>query len=222
MSRMGTMVEFDQLPQTNRSLILATLALDIATINCRNIFDLALRRKQTVHEVWRDICRRTAQPRCTMPKHLLESRYTSADFYRLIATAPAVERAAGATASARSVSIEQFGDLVAVTRAPPATPAPRTAAITRRPSTPQAKVPAPSGSNRRLVMAASGAAALVLGVAIALMGTRTLQTAPLDGSVRASGGNSQSVASAPALVSVPEPQGTARRMDAISKSFSKR
>src|SRR5262245_32441621 len=70
-------VEFDRLPAKSRALILATLGLEIASKNCTSIFDLARRRNQTMDELWRDICRKTAQPHCSMPRDVLSSRYTA-------------------------------------------------------------------------------------------------------------------------------------------------
>src|SRR5687768_9416903 len=131
------MLDFDQLPPRSRSLILATLALDIASSNCRNIFDLALKTNQSVHEVWRDICRRTAQPRCTLPRCIVESRYTAtgippsdaspATAAIAASTAPSVASPIASTATgAAAPSIVQLGDLLAITPAAPlAAAAPR-------------------------------------------------------------------------------------------------
>ncbi len=70
------MVGFDDLPHPARSLLLATLNLEIVSADCANIFDLARKRNQSVSEVWRDICRKYGQSRCLIPPQLLETRYT--------------------------------------------------------------------------------------------------------------------------------------------------
>jgi hypothetical protein len=227
-----TMVEFDQLPQKSRSLILATLALDIASRNCRSIFDLALRRKQTVHDVWRDVCRKTAQPRCTMPRRVLESQYNGTSFAGLAAAPPSVaspiatsvERPAAPPATAPSVM--QFGDVIAVTTAaaaPNAAPTATAAPVVMAAVTTAA--PGRRAPSRYAMLAAGLAAALLLatGLAIAVTTYHSTQPGRFDGVVdigRANSGVSTTSARADA-VSVPAPEGTLRRMDAISKSFSK-
>jgi hypothetical protein len=65
------MIEFDDLPQTSRALLLARLELEIAQAKCTNIFGLARNRKQTIREIWQEVCRKTGQPRCTMPLPLI-------------------------------------------------------------------------------------------------------------------------------------------------------
>ena len=69
------MVEFDSLPQNSRLLILATLELEIASENCKSIFDLARKRFQTIDQVWRDVCKKTSLPRCTMPPRVMGNDY---------------------------------------------------------------------------------------------------------------------------------------------------
>ncbi len=229
-----TMVEFDQLPPTSRSLILATLALDIASINCRNIFELALRRHQTVQEVWRDVCRRTAQPRCTMPPSLLESRYTAtaarptkaataapaAASNAVPAAPPTASPAAPLPGSVTATNVICLGDLIAVTTAAPAAE--------------DSPTPAASGqrARRRSVMLAAGVAAmLLLAIGFVVLASISRPTSPStarpDETVRVGGARPDQVvrtSGAPSGIdaaSVPAPQGTVRRMDAISKSFSK-
>ena len=65
------MVEFDRLPATSRSLVLTKLTLEMVSKNCKNIFQLARTRNQSVHEVWRDVCRKTGQPLCETPHHVM-------------------------------------------------------------------------------------------------------------------------------------------------------
>src|SRR5215813_2584282 len=91
------MVEFDKLPPKSRALILVTLGLEIASAHCTSIFDLARKRHQSMDELWRDVCRKTAQPQCAMPRHVLESRYTAAA--SPAATTAAAPAAAAATAA---------------------------------------------------------------------------------------------------------------------------
>jgi hypothetical protein len=66
------MIKFDDLPHTNRTLILASLQLEIAEAHCTNILDLARKRNQNVHQIWRDICRKTRQPLCTVPAPVMD------------------------------------------------------------------------------------------------------------------------------------------------------
>src|SRR5215218_1680372 len=70
------MVEFDSLPHNSRLLILATLELEIASEDCRNIFDLARKRHQNIHDVWRDVCKKTALPRCNVPPQVMGTDFT--------------------------------------------------------------------------------------------------------------------------------------------------
>jgi hypothetical protein len=65
------MVKFEDLPKANQALILATLGLEIATAHCMNIVDLARKRNQTASTIWRDVCKRTGQPHCTMPPRVV-------------------------------------------------------------------------------------------------------------------------------------------------------
>jgi hypothetical protein len=231
------MVEFDNLPPTSRSLILATLALDIVSRNCRSIFDLALRRNQTVNDVWRDICRRTAQPHCTMPRRILESQYTGTLFPAAATVSPAAEPApasASPSVEARperlpartpTASVIELGDLIAIQTAErppkPAPPPIRAPVSTRRDTVPKWQF-----------MIAAGAAAMVLmvaGFAIVIAIPDSVQTTAvrLDAPVIAKAAQSDAAAGTVGLrsradaVSVPVPEGTLRRLDAISKGFSK-
>jgi hypothetical protein len=223
------MLDFDQLPPRSRSLILATLALDIASSNCRNIFDLALKTNQSVHEVWRDICRRTAQPRCTLPRCVVESRYTATGISPSSSSAAAADASPAAAAMAASTapsvaspiastatcaaapSIVQLGDLLAITPAAPlAAAAPRAIA---------SRVAAPDPKRNRAVMLAGLAAILFLGIAFVVVLATYHEPGRMGGASRTvHSGNARSIAES---VSVPPPEGTLRRMDAISKSFSK-
>ena len=65
------MINFDDLSHTKRTLILATLQLEIAEANCTNILDLARKRNQDIHDLWRELCKKTGQPHCTVPAPVL-------------------------------------------------------------------------------------------------------------------------------------------------------
>jgi len=68
------MIQFDRLPRTSRTLLLATLELEMAQAKCTNILDLAHKRHLSIDEIWRGVCRKTAQPRCTVPAPVMVSR----------------------------------------------------------------------------------------------------------------------------------------------------
>src|SRR5262249_7736062 len=70
-----TKFEFDDLPANSRSLIIATLGLEIASTNCKNILVLALQLNQTLTEVWLSISPKTAHPVCPIPLRVLEPEY---------------------------------------------------------------------------------------------------------------------------------------------------
>jgi hypothetical protein len=219
------MVEFDHLPQKSRSLILATLALDIVSINCRSIFDLALRRNQTVNDVWRDICRRTAQPHCTMPRRILESQYTAlppasspTPLFPPQPAASTARPAATAATAAEPASVMQFGDLLAISPAEPAArPAPAPCGGRAQPGDHRPR-------DRRIALTASIAALLLLAIGLAIViaasDSTRMTAARFDEIVRVGAAPDRDIGSR-SDVNVPEPQGTVRRIDAIGKAFSK-
>ena len=49
------MIQFEDLPRTNRTLLLATLELEIAEAKCTNILQLAHKRNLPIADIWRDI-----------------------------------------------------------------------------------------------------------------------------------------------------------------------
>src|SRR5262249_1538785 len=162
-----TKFEFDDLPPNSRSLIIATLGLEIASSNCKNIFDLARKRHQTVDEVWRSICRKTAQPICTIPGRVLETEYNSAPNN---ATATAVpSRASAAPAdSAKAVAVKAASAKAGASKplaanagapAPPATSASVASASRAR-----------STQNWRAALAVGLVTGTLLGVGIAILG----------------------------------------------------
>ena len=230
------MSTFEDLPQTTRSLLLAKLDLEIVSENCVNIFDLARKRNQLVSDVWRDICRKSDQARCLMPAQLLETPYTArasvgsatttfpefavaAPFANAgVAASSAHARGVDAVAAAAPVSaslakVEGTNAAATVTRG-------KTAAPTRR---------GQHTRNRPVMLAVGVAVLLVTGIGLYLVAmpsgptavrptetVRRVDHAKSDEQTR--GGGTQ--ANDPG--NVPAPVGTVRRMDTISKSFSKK
>src|SRR5689334_4318505 len=126
------MVEFESLPPKSRSLILATLGLEIASADCASIFELARKRYQTVSDVWRDVCKKTGQPRCTMPSRVLGVDYAASTAEPKPAGSP-VPAAAPANVApvAASANASVF---VGATAAPKIeTPAPAPAPVVAKP-----------------------------------------------------------------------------------------
>src|SRR3954453_18853301 len=80
------MTAFDNLPHRARALLIAKLRWEIVSANCVNILDLAHKRNQPISELWHDICRKSKQVYCSMPREGMETRYTKAD--------PSIESAA--------------------------------------------------------------------------------------------------------------------------------
>jgi hypothetical protein len=202
-----TMVEFDSLPATSRSLILTKLALEIVSKNCKNILQLARKRNQSVHEVWRDVCRQAGQPLCEMPQHVM-----------------APSSGAQALASLGSMTAKSFEHSEGLTTV--ATPS-------------LVKKLSPSSSRghraqKRRVMLAIGlggivVAAITLFTVVSSMNPQgSLQAIRPAEVVRVGVAKPDSTIHAdaakpsPDSVNVPPPQGTIKRMDAISKAFSKR
>src|SRR5262245_60868948 len=72
--RVATMIQFEDLPRTHRTLLVATIELEIAEAKCTNILELAHKRNLPIQDLWRDVCRRTGQPRCTVPAAVMVSR----------------------------------------------------------------------------------------------------------------------------------------------------
>jgi len=148
------MVEFDKLPPKSRSLILATLSLEIASAHCTSIFDLARKRHQSMDELWRDVCRKTAQPHCSMPRQVLHSRYTAAPPPSPAAPPTPVAPPTGAPAASRPAKAAKAADQ----------PAPESTGDDR-------------GLRRQIVWLAGLAAVLVAGVALLVLAA-TSNSAP--------------------------------------------
>jgi hypothetical protein len=227
------MIQFEDLPRTNRTLLLATLELEIAEAKCANILELAHKRNVPIADIWRDICRRTGQPRCTVPAPVMLSREQWRDsassghpdpataIPAVAAPAPEAARDGGTNAGA-----------IAMPALPVAKP-PSAAAM--------AASGAPRTRNLRAPLLAGLAAGLVAGLALGaaffvllasphatVAPQASLQVPNARPGAAARGATivrDQSGESAPPPFdpnSVPPPQGTIRRLDGISKSFLNR
>jgi hypothetical protein len=226
------MIQFEDLPRTNRTLLLATLELEIAEAKCTNILELAHKRNLPIADIWRDICRRTGQPRCTVPAPVMLSREQWLDSASPghpdpatptpAVAAPTPEAAKDGGASAGAIAVPAL----------PVVKPPRAAAM------PASGAPRPR--NLRAPLLAGLAAGLVAGLALGaaffvLLASPHATVAPQaslqvpnarPGAARgATIVRDQSGESAPPAFdpnSVPPPQGTIRRLDGISKSFLNR
>jgi hypothetical protein len=229
-ARAATMLQFDDLPHASRTLLLATLELEIAQAKCANILDLAHKRDVPMQEIWRDVCRRTGQPRCTVPAPVMVSR----DQWLAVLAAERLDAAAAAPVSDPPTPTPlKDGVASAGMMAVPAvsTRRPRAAAVPR--SRKQ------HDRSHRAALVAGLVAVLALGAgagALMLLASPNATVAPqaslqtpnaqrgevVHGAtlMRDQGGESARPESDPS--SVQPPQGTIRRLDGISKSFSKR
>jgi hypothetical protein len=61
------MNRFEDLPANVRALLLAKLAIELKTNRCSSLYELARRQKTDMPTAWRDICRRSKPPACTIP-----------------------------------------------------------------------------------------------------------------------------------------------------------
>jgi hypothetical protein len=61
------MNKFEDFPGNIRALMLSKLAMEMAVLGCANIRDLAKKRRSDPLTIWRDICRKSGQPACTIP-----------------------------------------------------------------------------------------------------------------------------------------------------------
>ncbi len=218
------MVEFDSLPQNSRLLILATLELEIASENCKSIFDLARKRFQTIDQVWRDVCKKTALPRCTMPPRVMGND---------CAGGPATNVFVFGDASANA---SVFGGAPAQAKAPsPAPAAPPAPIANAKPVNPTATVAptavaslAPAGrppkkQNWAVAVAVGVAAVFLLGIGIAVFAIPRSTQTPYASTVTRPNETARPGGNKPTVDNnvVPMPEGTTRRLDAINKSFSK-
>ena len=215
----ATMIKFDHLPPTNRALILATLDLEIAEAHCKNIFVLAHKRHQSIHKLWHDVCRKTGQPDCEIPAPLI-----------------APDQGSESATAAHLDSTTASPPLEASTALPAATS-----------SLKGGNVNAGSGhraQNLGVPLVAGALALLALGVgllvlvaspnsAVAPQASSQMSNAKRGDVVRDNSGASKGQTDRTAgrtpppdkpefdPDSLPPPQGTIRRMEAISKAFQK-
>ncbi len=214
------MIRFDDLPRTNRALLLARLDMEIAEANCMNIFGLARKRQQTIDETWREICRKAGQPRCAIPAALVAPR----------------DQWSESVAAAHSDSTTAPPPIESSTATPTATSSPE-----------DADVNAGSGHralNLRVPLVAGAVAVLALGGGlVVLVASLNSTVAPQislqipnaspgniirDGSSTSNGQTDRTAGRTPPggkpefdPNSIPPPTGTIRRLEAISKSFKK-
>jgi hypothetical protein len=224
------MIQFEDLPRTNRTLLLATLELEIAEAKCTNILELAHKRNLPIADIWRDVCRRTGQPRCTVPAPVMLSRKQWLDG----ASSGHPETAASAVQAPTPAAATDGGATAGAIAMP---------ALAVKP--PRAAAMAASGAQRprslRAPLVAGLAAGLVAGLALGaafflLVASPHATVAPQaslqvpnarPGDVPRAATNirDQSGESAPPAFdpnSLPPPQGTMRRLEGISKSFLNR
>jgi hypothetical protein len=229
-SRVATMIQFEDLPRTNRTLLLATLELEIAEAKCANILELAHKRNLPIADIWRDICRRTGQPRCTVPSPVMVSREqwldaATAGHPDTTTATPGLEPPAPAASNDVGVSAGTIAVPVAAVKHPGAAAMPASGT--------------PRAGNPRALLAAGLAAGLFAGLALGvafffLVASPTAapqaslqipNAKPGDGlraatMIREQSGESAKPQFDPS--SLPPPQGTIRRLDGISKSFLNR
>lgn len=58
---------FEELPRNVQALILAKLAIEMKAAKAHSIYHLARIRKSDVGDLWRTVCRKAAQPVCSIP-----------------------------------------------------------------------------------------------------------------------------------------------------------
>lgn len=66
------LTRFEELPVNARALILAKLAAEMKSAKAYSIHDLAKMQRSDVDRLWRVICRKAAQPVCTIPIGVFE------------------------------------------------------------------------------------------------------------------------------------------------------
>ena len=214
------MATLEDLPQITRRLLLAKLDLEIVSENCANIYDLARKRNQPVNDIWRDICRNSGQARCPMPAQI----GFAATIFPERAAPPANGNITPPSAAAREV--------VAVAIAAPARTSLTTARSTNAAPTaasPKAAAPARAGqaARRRPVMLAVGLSVLLAsGIGLYLVvfasgptATRVTEAVRVD---RAQPDQQTGGSAGSQVLDGRAHVGTVRRLDAISKSFSKK
>jgi invasion protein IalB len=71
------LTRFEELPLNARALILAKLAAEMKSAKADSIYHLARMQRSDVHGLWRIICRKAAQPVCTIPIGVCEEPESS-------------------------------------------------------------------------------------------------------------------------------------------------
>ncbi len=222
------MIKFDDLPHTNRTLLLATLELEIAEAKCTNILQLAHKRNLPIQEIWRDICRKTGQPRCTVPAPVMVSRdqwLESATSGRLDSTTAtsALDPPTPTSLKEGSVNAGTIAVPVVLVKQPRAAPVPAFSAQ--------------RAQNLRAPLIAGLVAILALGVGFLVLVASPNSTVAPQASLQIPNAKPDDVLRGATIIrdqsgesakpefdpnSVPPPQGTIRRLEGISKSFWKR
>lgn len=64
--------QFEELPENVQALMLAKLAIEMKAAKAHSIYHLAKMKKSALSDLWRNICRKAAQPLCTIPMEALE------------------------------------------------------------------------------------------------------------------------------------------------------
>jgi hypothetical protein len=234
------MIQFEDLPRTNRTLLLTTLVLELNEANCTNILQLAHKRNLPVAEIWREICRRTGQPRCTVPAQVTLPREQWPDAASAGHAAPMTAAPAAPMTPAPEAPPPAAAQVDGGANADPiAALAPATPAASVKP--PRAKAAqARRAGNPRGALAAGLALGLAAGLALGVT-FFVLAASPRTGVApqatlqfpNGKPGDARSVTiirersaeSAPPPFdpsSLPPPQGTMRRLEGISKSFLNR
>jgi hypothetical protein len=227
------MVEFDNLPQTSRSLILTKLALEIVSADCRSILELARKRNQTIHEVWHEVCRKAALPLCEMPLHVIASSLHSPAATSVESVAAGPKKLEGVNTAAVSLLVKRASSSSSVAAAPKKSEVVNTVAT---PSLVKRAAPSsvPRGhraQNWPVILAVGVGGIVVAGIALfTVVSTTSPQaitarpTEVVRSGVAKPGETTRTDAAKPSRdpVAVPPPQGTVNRMDAISKAFSKK
>ena len=62
------MNRFEDLPINVKALLLAKLAIELTTHRCTNLHELARKHDTDITTVWRNICRLSKQPVCSVPQ----------------------------------------------------------------------------------------------------------------------------------------------------------
>lgn len=229
------MVAFEDLPQTTRALLVTKASLEIATAGCANIVELARKRRQTVSEVWEDICQKSGQSRCPTPPQLMESqgsanRPFAAATPATPASAPSSTNATSSTHIAAPLANARGVHTMPATRP---VSAPRTKAENANTiaTLTQVKGASPArraqrASNKPVLLTAGLGVLLVVGIGIYMVArtfspssaVRPAETIRIE-RVRIDEPAREASKQPAEPINLPAPQGTIRRMEAISKAF---